>query len=273
VSGGDKASKTEKPTPKKIKDSRKKGQVGKSQEVSAWVTTFAMTLLLPWTISRAETLVLRLVSKQSALIQEPDPAQALRCSARGCAARCSSSRPWRSRSWVLGVAANLAQVGLVPSPEALKPKFERLNPLPGIKRMFGAKTAWMACKELLKLALLAASPTTPSAASSPTCCRPAASRSRAALSGVAAPRSLPALDGRARPGPGRRDYAYERHHLAKELRMSLQEVKDEHKQSDGDPQMKGMVRERQLRMSRNRMMADVATATSCSSTRPTSPSR
>ena len=42
--------------------------------------------------------------------------------------------------------------------------------------------------------------------------------------------------------------------------MSLQEVKDEHKQADGDPQMKGMIRERQLRMSRNRMMADVATA-------------
>ena len=42
--------------------------------------------------------------------------------------------------------------------------------------------------------------------------------------------------------------------------MSLQEVKDEHKQADGDPQMKGMVRERQMRMSRNRMMADVATA-------------
>jgi flagellar biosynthesis protein FlhB len=48
----DKASKTEAATPKKIKDARKKGQVAKSMEVSAWTTTFAMTLLLPWTFER-----------------------------------------------------------------------------------------------------------------------------------------------------------------------------------------------------------------------------
>ena len=54
----------------------------------------------------------------------------------------------------VGVAANLAQVGFVASPEALKPKPSRLNPLPGIKRMFGAKSLWSACKELIKLAIL-----------------------------------------------------------------------------------------------------------------------
>jgi flagellar biosynthetic protein FlhB len=42
--------------------------------------------------------------------------------------------------------------------------------------------------------------------------------------------------------------------------MSFQDIKDENKQTDGDPQMKGMIRERQMRMSRNRMMADIATA-------------
>jgi flagellar biosynthesis protein FlhB len=46
----------------------------------------------------------------------------------------------------------------------------------------------------------------------------------------------------------------------KQLRMSKQEVKDEHKRSEGDPQVKGQIRARQLAMSRNRMMADLPTA-------------
>jgi hypothetical protein len=56
------------------------------------------------------------------------------------------------------------------------------------------------------------------------------------------------------------DLTYERKHFAKDQRMSFQDIKDENKQTDGDPQMKGMIRERQMRMSRNRMMADIATA-------------
>mgnify|MGYP006144324641 CR=1 FL=1 len=59
---GDKASKTEKATPKKVADARKKGQVAKSQEVAAWTTTLAMTLLLPLTFSSARDHVLRLVA-------------------------------------------------------------------------------------------------------------------------------------------------------------------------------------------------------------------
>ena len=56
------------------------------------------------------------------------------------------------------------------------------------------------------------------------------------------------------------DYAMEKRLHLKELKMSLQEIKDEYKQADGDPQMKGMIRERQMKMSRNRMMADIASA-------------
>ena len=48
----DKASKTEKATPKKVSDARKKGQVARSQEVSAWTTTLVMSLLVPLTVTR-----------------------------------------------------------------------------------------------------------------------------------------------------------------------------------------------------------------------------
>ncbi len=128
---GDKSQKTEKPTPKKIKDSRKKGQVGKSQEVSAWATTFAMTLLLPWTFSRAQDLLLGLVGQMSGLITAPDTALVLALLGEGMKGAVIAVAPMAVGLMALGVLANLAQVGLVPSPQALKPKFSRLNPLPG----------------------------------------------------------------------------------------------------------------------------------------------
>jgi flagellar biosynthetic protein FlhB len=56
------------------------------------------------------------------------------------------------------------------------------------------------------------------------------------------------------------DYLYIQRRNNKQLKMSKQDIKDEHKQSEGDPQLKGAIRSRQIAMSRNRMMADVATA-------------
>jgi flagellar biosynthetic protein FlhB len=69
------------------------------------------------------------------------------------------------------------------------------------------------------------------------------------------------------------DYVMQKKQHLKELRMSKQDIKDEYKNADGDPAPQGAIRERQMRMSRNRMMADIATPTSCSSTPRTSPSR
>jgi flagellar biosynthetic protein FlhB len=59
---------------------------------------------------------------------------------------------------------------------------------------------------------------------------------------------------------GLADYAYQRRRVGKQLRMSRHEVKQEHKQSEGDPLLKGAIRSRQMAMSRNRMMSAVADA-------------
>jgi flagellar biosynthetic protein FlhB len=59
---------------------------------------------------------------------------------------------------------------------------------------------------------------------------------------------------------GLADYAYQRQRINKQLRMTRHEVKQEHRQSEGDPHVKGAIRSRQLAMSRNRMMSAVADA-------------
>ena len=56
------------------------------------------------------------------------------------------------------------------------------------------------------------------------------------------------------------DYAVQRRRVGKQTRMTKQEVKQEHKQSEGDPMVKSAIRSRQLAAARNRMMADVPTA-------------
>jgi flagellar biosynthetic protein FlhB len=261
LSGGDKSQKTEKATPKKIKDARKQGQVAKSPEVSAWVTTFGMTLLLPWTGERAVGLMRDLTSKMAALIAEPDQARAIALWADGMRGALMVVMPMAVALMLLGVGSNLAQVGFTPSTKALKPQMKRLNPMPGLKRMVGPKTAWQATKELIKLGLLAVLAYKAVKAFVPVATDGGGvplmvivgSTGHAAISFL---RSA-ALLGLILAGA---DYGVQRWQHAKDLRMSKQEIKDEYKQADGDPHVKGRIRERQMAMSRNRMMADVGTA-------------
>jgi len=257
----DKASKTEKATPKKVADARKKGQVAKSQEIAAWTTTLAMTMLLPLSFSSAQEHVLTLVARLPDLIADPETGPALALFSDGLRGGLVAIAPMAVGLMLIGVGANVAQVGLTPSPEALQPKLSKLNPLPGLKRMVGARSLWAACKELLKLGLLGGFAYHSISGFLPHLLSAGGLTLTSAVSGVA-DAALAFLRWTAVLGLAlaAADYAMERRLLAKELRMSLQEVKDEHKQADGDPQMKGARRERQLRTSRNRMMADVATA-------------
>jgi len=257
----DKASKTEKATPKKVSDARKKGQVAKSQEVAAWTSTLAMTLLLPLTFSSARDHVVRLVERLPDLVADPETGPALALLGDGMRGALLAVAPMAVGLMLVGVGANVAQVGLKVSPQALQPKLTKLNPLPGLKRMVGARSLWSACKELLRLGLLGGFAYHSIGGFVPHLLSAGGLTLTSAMSGVAGA-ALSFLRWTAVLGLvlAAADYTMERRHLAKELRMSLQEVKDEHKQADGDPQMKGAIRERQMRMSRNRMMADVATA-------------
>ena len=72
------------------------------------------------------------------------------------------------------------------------------------------------------------------------------------------PRSLPALVGLVL---ALGDYAFQRRTVMKQLRMTPREIKDENRQTEGDPMVKGAIRSRQMAMSRNRMLAAVAAGT------------
>jgi flagellar biosynthetic protein FlhB len=161
----------------------------------------------------------------------------------------------------IAVVTNVAQVGLKLTPLAMKPSLSKINPLQGMKRMVSKNAAVEALKATVKAfviigaAYLALKPRI---------------GELAALTG-ASPRELFAVlvimvrDLALRVGGAMiliavADWAWQRYSHKKQLRMTKEEVKQEYKQQDLNPEVKGQIKRRQLEMSRSRMLAEVLTA-------------
>jgi flagellar biosynthetic protein FlhB len=162
---------------------------------------------------------------------------------------------------LVGVAANAAQGGVTVSGKALKPSFKKLNPLQGAKRMFGAQGAWEAAKALVKTTALAvvvwltASKAKALVAASGS--MPLSSVAAGFTSTAVGMLRVVALTGLTIAVA---DYVVVRVRTMKKLKMSRYEIKQEHKQSEGDPHVKAHRRSAALAISRNRMMREVAEA-------------
>jgi flagellar biosynthetic protein FlhB len=158
-------------------------------------------------------------------------------------------------------AATLLQTGFLLHAAALQPDVSRISPLAGLKRMFGPQAATQVGKALAKLALLGA------------CLALAMHRILPGLpaSSFAGPQALYRqifaqgwllllllLGGQAVIAGA--DFTWERLRHARQLRMSHQEVRDEHKESEGNPQMKGRLRQLARARAGRRMMQSVPKA-------------
>ncbi len=164
---------------------------------------------------------------------------------------------------VLAVVANVLQFGLLFSPQLLAPKFSKLNPLSGIQRIFfSPQTLVQLAKQLLKLTIVIV------------ICWLGVKDHLTMLYALAhaAPRDIIiAVEGivfgvAVKVGIlllvlGLADYLWERRRLEQSLKMTKTEVRDEHRQSEGNPEAKSALRQRQRAMARKRMMAAVPKAT------------
>ncbi|HET9442529.1 MAG TPA: EscU/YscU/HrcU family type III secretion system export apparatus switch protein [Acidimicrobiales bacterium] len=255
------ADKTEKPTPKRKRDARRDGRIARSVEIATWTSVLATTYILPLALSQTTSHVLALFEQAGRAIEKPDQGVALGLLGKGLLTVALVSLPLAVGLMVLGVLTNVAQVGFAASSKMLRPKMERLNPLAGVKRLLSPASMWEAAKTAAKLAVLAwmavkavntAVPRLVGGGRAPW----QESVALVAGSALSLARSV-AVVGLVLAAV---DYGFQRRRLSKSLAMTKQEVKDEHKQSEGDPFMKGAIRSRQLAMSRNRMMAAVSTA-------------
>jgi flagellar biosynthetic protein FlhB len=251
--------KSEKATPKKLKESRKEGRVARTPDLGAWGAVLVVGMSLHWLAGTGIDEVKQLLVETLALTATPDTARATGLLHEGAKLAITLAVALGLLVMVVGVAAAVAQGGLFFATKAVKPDLKKLNPVAGIKRMFGPHAMWEGLKMLLKSALVAffvwravrgLMPLVGGLVPIEVAIRLAAGAATGLMRDVAAAGLVAAAA----------DYAMQRRKTGKQVRMTKQEVKQEHKQSEGDPLVKSAIRSRQLAAARNRMMADVVDA-------------
>lgn len=253
--------KTEKATPKKRRDERKKGNVFKSQDavaVAGLLGTFATLWLLTGTFAQQlggfMTLCLATAGEESRDVGGVCGELAV----QGIVLVVKTVGIVALAAILCAVAATFAQTRFLVSTESMKPKFSRLSPLQGFKRLFSLKSLVETLKNLIKIAILMAiiflsirdmflessnylyTDLTAAAAHLVEMAGEMVVRICIAFVAVAA-----------------MDFFYQWWDYEKNMMMTKQEVKEEYKQMEGDPQVKGKIKEIQRRRAQQRMMQQV----------------
>src|SRR3954469_23774974 len=256
--------KTEKATPKKRSEARKKGSVAKSQDLNGAIVLlaalFALSATAPHLVETLETSL----RDAFALIATPDvvdhrglgPLLVDQARSTGLAAA-----PVVGVCLMAALVVNAAQGGGKPHLQALRPDPKRLNPIQGAKNIYGPNALFEGAKNIVKVAAVGA---VTALGVLPKL------DELAALVGMPPAQLLPTLAhhvlgiaqraGAAYLLIGLVDYAYQRYRHDKSLKMDKQEVKEEHKSTELPPEVRGAIRRRQMQAARARMMADVPTA-------------
>jgi flagellar biosynthetic protein FlhB len=259
--GGSGGEKTEKATPKRVKKARRDGQIGNTPEVGTWLGMLAASFVLPHLATAVMQMGRTALVRAAAVIREPDVGQAMSAASDTAMAAIKAVVPLAVLIALISVASVAAQGGLWFTPKLLKPKFNRLNPLSGLKRMFGPHGWWALVKALLKTTALGVVVYLSVRRLVPTVMG-SGSLQLSTLVHICTSTSLNVL--RYASGAGllmaMADFAVVRRRNNKSLKMTKQEIKEEFKSTEGDPHVRGARRSRQLAMARNRMMADVPSA-------------
>jgi flagellar biosynthetic protein FlhB len=258
VSGEDK---TEKPTPKRLREARREGRVARSQDIGAWAGVLVGCYLLQFTVKSGGPRLRSLFEKFPALIADPTEAGALTLFLEGARDVAILLAPLCLGLAVATFAASAAQGGVHLATKNLKPQFKRMNPISGFKRIAGPHAGWEAAKTLAKTAI-AAFIGYRAVKSTGVLLTSTGSMPLSSVLDIAGGVLFRLIRDISFAGllMGVADYAYQRRRINKQLRMTLHEVKQEHKQTEGDPHLKGAIRSKQMAMSRNRMMSKVAQA-------------
>ncbi|WP_229067914.1 flagellar biosynthesis protein FlhB [Actinoplanes sp. DH11] len=253
--------KTEQPTAQKLKKAKQEGQMGKTQDLGAWFGILAASIMLPRTLSTAMEQAQELMTKIPETIENPDPGRNIAVLREALMGAVWAVLPLALTMMFVGIAGAAAQGGIRVASKLFVPKFKRLNPLPGIKRMFGPQSLWEATKALVKTGVLTGVLWMTMKDIVPVLMQagqlPLASTldivNDAAISLIRAA----AAAGIVMAGA---DYFVVKRRTNKQLRMTKEEVKQEYKNTEGDPHVKGQIRARQMAMAQSRQMADVPTA-------------
>ena len=253
--------KTEKPTRRRLKEVKKRGQSPRSAEAAQAAALLAIVAVLPSAVRHLSEAITGSMHDALQVASRADEAAATGLLRRTVIDVSLSLVPAVAVIGAASVVVQLALVGGKPNMQVLKPKFERVNPAKGFKRLFSKQLFWELTRSTLKLGAVVVVLTATwgelrdrlyaGASSIPDFISMISGGVDTMLGRVAALGLLVAIV----------DVVVSRRRYQKSVKMTKQEVRDEMRHSEGDPNVKGEVKRRMFRMSRQRMMADVARAT------------
>lgn len=252
---------TEAPTPKRKREARKKGQIPKSAEIVTWVQVLVATFLLKLTVHRGTTALGGVLAQVRDAIAHPDQGVALGLFGTALRSAVLAVLPLTGTMMAVGIIGHVAQTGGFVSLSLLKPKPERINPIAGVKRLVSPQGLWQAAKSVLKVAALVLVAWPPINDLTGTLVASGQLQLGSVVPAVASS-ALRIARNTAMLGLliAALDYGLQRRRVMQGMKMTKQQVKDEHRQSEGDPHLKGQIRQRQLAIGRNRMISAVADA-------------
>ncbi|MCD6309537.1 MAG: flagellar biosynthesis protein FlhB [Candidatus Eremiobacteraeota bacterium] len=257
--------KTEEPTDHKLQEARKKGQVFKSQEISQTLvllgTASVLGFLGSWMVGEMSDFI-KALWKMVPEIGYVNPANIRLLMFQVWVLFMKVLAPLLLVGFVVALASNLAQVKFLFSTHPLTPTWQKISPIEGLKRIFSARSLMELAKQLAKLFIVGYICYKLVKAEIP-------NFRMAVIWDI--PTSLNMLRHLvmriveyvvvAMAGIAVIDYLFQRWQFMKQMRMSIQELKDEYKDTEGNPQVKAKIRQLMRQGVTNRMMQDVPDAT------------
>ena len=261
--------KTEEPTEKKKSDARKEGQVAKSKEVASTLTLLSLFLLLKLWISTLGNQLLELFSgyydKFPELVTFINGDISVRTFSSMLAQSLKSVLiiilPFLLVGFLVSFLSDLIQVQWKPTTKPLQPKFSKLNLISGVKKLFSSQALVELIKSIVKIAFMVLI---------------IYNELKDQWQLIFLVYEIPLMQAVLLAGTilidigfkislvfilvAAADYIFQRWKHHEDLKMTKQEIKEEFKNQEGDPKIKGKIRQRMMEASRRRMMQDLPKA-------------
>ncbi len=255
--------KTEDPTSKRLSDARNKGQTVVSQEVKNWFMLLGGMIFISVMLPNAAQTMMQELKRYLATPHQVglDYASNAAMVGKTVGVVLVAFLPGFLMLMIFGIAGGFIQHGPMIASEVLKFDFKKLNPWSGLKKLLSPRSLVEMVKNILKLAIIGSvvyvmiTPVLQRLEIYPNMPIPELIKDTRyfvlrVMGGVVAILGLIAV----------LDYLYQRQQFMKSMRMSKEEVKEEMKQSDGDPKIKGRIRQLRMQRARQRMMQAVPNA-------------
>lgn len=260
----DTSDKTEKATPKKRQDLRKKGQVMQSRELAPNLILLIMFIsmkILGKSIFTGCSAIFNIFLTQGSEYNLQEPNEIMRLVTFVTVEIAKMVAPFFIIAILVGVLGTYVQIGFLFTTEAIKPKFSHLNPINGLKKIFSARSAFELVKSIIKVILVG---------------WVAWSSMQGEFTNMMKLMDLPIVSVAgylvdtalniaikicfALLVISAADYFFQWRRYEKDIRMSKQEIKEEYKQMEGNPEIKSRIKQKQREISMRRMLKDVPQA-------------